>query len=271
MIRRGSSPVTTSAGRNICVKFSTQIVAAQRYRRSAERAVFAMSQRAWGYQEAVVVEALFAKDNIVHVGATLYLVGFLFRDQIMLRIFVIAGDLVYVSYFYLAPDMPLWGGVFWSAVFTLVNVVMIARIVADRAPFRMSAEERQLFSVFGTLSPGEFRRLIRIGHLQTAIEATVLAMEDRPLDRLYYILDGDIVIEKAGRARLTIEPHVFIGEVAFLLPRPASATVTVAAGTRYMTWDSAMLCRQQIHTPALAVALSVALNKDMAAKVARSS
>ena len=129
-----------------------------------------------------MVEVLFAKENIVHVGATLYLVGFLFRDQIMLRAFVIAGDLVYISYFYFAPDMPLWGGVFWSAVFTLVNVVMIARIVADRTQFRMSAEERQLFSLLGTLSPGEFRRLIRLGRWRTAIEATVLAVEDRPLD-----------------------------------------------------------------------------------------
>ena len=218
-----------------------------------------------------MIEALFTKENIVHAGATLYLVGFLFRDQIMLRTFVIAGDLVYISYFYFAPDMPLWGGVFWSAVFTLVNLVMIARIVADRTRFRMSAEERQLFSLLGTLSPGEFRRLLRIGRWQTAIETTVLATEDRPLDRLYYILDGDIVIEKSGRVPLTIGPHVFIGEVAFLLPRPASATVTVAAGARYMTWDRAALCKQQLHAPALAVALSVALNKDMAAKVARSS
>ena len=216
-----------------------------------------------------MLESLFAKENIVHLGAALYLVGFLFRDQIMLRGFIIAGDLVYISYFYLAPGVPLWGGVFWSAVFTLVNVVMIARIVADRSAFRMNPEERQLFDLLGTLSPGEFRRLLRAGEWQTATRATVLAEEDQPLDRLYYVLDGDITIDKTGRDPFTISPRTFIGEVAFLLPRPASATVTVAAGARYVSWDRAALRRLQLRTPSLAFALSAVLNRDMAAKVAR--
>jgi len=56
-----------------------------------------------------MAETLLAKENIVHIGAALYLVGFLFRDQILLRAFVIAGDLVYISYFYFAPQVPLWG------------------------------------------------------------------------------------------------------------------------------------------------------------------
>jgi hypothetical protein len=65
-----------------------------------------------------MLDAILAGENIVHIGAALYLVGFLFRDQILLRAFVIAGDLVYILYFYFAPEVPLWGGIFWSAVFT---------------------------------------------------------------------------------------------------------------------------------------------------------
>jgi len=217
-----------------------------------------------------MIEALLAKENIVHIGAALYLIGFLFRDQILLRTFVIAGDLVYISYFYFAPEVPLWGGVFWSAVFMLVNAWMIARIFADRTPFRMSGEELQLFNLLETLSPGEFRQLIKVGRWRTAPKATVLAEENRPLENLYYVLDGDIVIDKSGRAPRIIGPRAFIGEVAFLLPQPASATVTVAAGARYVIWDGAELRRQQLRAPSLAVALSAALNKDMAAKVARS-
>jgi CRP-like cAMP-binding protein len=217
-----------------------------------------------------MIEALLAKENIVHIGAALYLVGFLFRDQILLRAFVIAGDLVYISYFYFAPNVPLWGGVFWSAVFMLVNAVMIVRVLADRTSFRMSGEERRLFDLLETLSPGEFRQLIRVGCWRTAATPTVLAEENRPLENLYYVLDGDIAIDKAGSAPRTIAPRTFIGEVAFLLPQPASATVTVGAGARYVSWDGAELRRQQVRAPSLAFALSAALNKDMAAKVARS-
>src|SRR5438876_5267730 len=80
-------------------------------------------------------------------------------------------------------------------------------------------------------------------------------------------LDGDIAIDKVGRRRLAIAPHTFIGALAFLLARSASATVTVAAGARYV--DRAALRRLQARAPSLAVSLSAALNKDMAKKVAR--
>jgi hypothetical protein len=41
------------------------------------------------------------------VGALLYLPGFLFRDQLILRGLIILGDLVYILYFYFAPEIPL--------------------------------------------------------------------------------------------------------------------------------------------------------------------
>lgn len=216
-----------------------------------------------------MLDAILAGENIVHIGAALYLIGFLFRDQILLRAFVIAGDLVYILYFYFAPAVPLWGGIFWSCVFTVANAWMIARIVADRTRFSMTDEEARLFQLLDTLSPGEFRRLMKAGEWLTAAAPTILTDENRPLARLYYVLEGRITIDKSGHNPLLIDPPTFIGEVAFLLSRPASATVTVAAGSRYVAWDRTALRRLQMRAPSLAIGLSAALNKDMAAKVAR--
>lgn len=215
-----------------------------------------------------MIETLLRSENIIHLGAALYLAGFLFRDQIMLRAFIIAGDVVYVLYFLLAPPEPLWGGVFWSCVFTLVNLWMIGRVVADRTSLRMTEEERRLFNLLDCLSPGEFRRLIRTGRWQSATAPTVLTEEGKDLDTLFFVLDGEIVVDKAGERR-TVGPGIFIGEVAFLLSRPASATVTVAAGARLVAWRRGDLRRLQLRAPSLAIALSAALNRDMAAKVAR--
>ncbi len=96
-----------------------------------------------------MLESIWNKDNIVHIGAAFYLAGFLFRDQLMLRAFIIGGDVVYILYFLLAPNEPLWGGVFWSAVFMAVNAWMIGGIVADRTQFRMS-EANSGCSAFST-------------------------------------------------------------------------------------------------------------------------
>ena len=91
-----------------------------------------------------------------------------------------------------------------------------------------------------------------------------------PLDRLYFVLDGEIALEKSGK-RIAIEPGIFIGEVAFLLGRPASATVIVGPGARYVVWETGHLRRLLLRAPSLSIALSSALNRDMATKVARAN
>ncbi len=207
----------------------------------------------------MLLDAIFVKENIVHVGAAFYLAGFLCRDQFLLRGLVICGVLVYLLYFFLAPAVPLWGGIFWSTVFIAVNAWAIGTIVADRTQFRMDDNDRRLFSLLQTLTPGEFRRLMRSGEWKVAAGPEVLTEENRPLSRLYYVLDGDITVEKSGR-RIPLEPHTFIGEVAFLASRPASATVTVAPGARYVVWEAAALRRLQLRAPSLGMALAAALN-----------
>ncbi len=211
---------------------------------------------------------LLVGENLVHVAAAIYLAGFLFRDQIMLRALVIVGDFVYTAYYLLAPAEPLWGGAAWSVVFIVVNTVMISRIIADRAHFGLSEDELSLFRKLDTMTPGEFRRFMRMGGWRTAAHETILTQENERLDSLFFVLNGAVTIEKSGRLT-NVEAGVFIGEVAFLLAQPASATVTVAPQSRYVVWESATLRRLLLRAPSLRIAFNAALNRDMAAKVAR--
>jgi hypothetical protein len=215
-----------------------------------------------------ILAHVFVGENLVHIAAAIYLAGFLFRDQIMLRALVIIGDFVYTAYYLLAPAQPLWGGAAWSVIFIVVNTVMISRIIADRAHFGLSDDELRLFRKLDTMTPGEFRRFMRMGSWRTATEPAVLTYEGKAVENLYFLLDGAATIEKAGRA-IPIDAGVFIGEVAFLLTQPASATVTVEPHTRYVVWDAGVLRRLLIRSPSLRIAFNAALNRDMAAKVAR--
>lgn len=215
-----------------------------------------------------MLDAVFVDENIVHIGAALYLAGFLCRDQLLLRGFVVLGDIVYVLYFYFAPAEPLWGGIFWSVVFTAANVVMIGRIIADRTPRRMRDEDRRLHGFLDTLTPGEFRRLMKDAEWRTAWQETTIAEEGRPLGRLCYVLEGGIAVEKHGK-RIDVAAPSFIGEVAFLTDRPASATVILGPGARYVSWEMGKLRRLLLRAPSLRIGLGAALNRDMAEKVAR--
>lgn len=212
---------------------------------------------------------IFHKDNIVHIAALFYLAGFLFRNQILLRGLIIAGDIVYILYFFFAPATPLWGAIFWSSLFSVVNLLMIGMILAEQRHFTLSARERRLFDLLQDLTPGQFRQLLRLAREGTAEAPMVITQEGRPLDQLYFVLTGDIAIEKAGR-RATTEAETFIGEIAFLLDRPATATVTLAQGAAYFVWTAAELKKVMELKPALGSALTAAMNRNLAMKVAKS-
>lgn len=215
------------------------------------------------------LDHLFTSENIVHIGAALYLAGFLFRDQMVLRGLVVAGDLVYIFYFLFAPDTPLWGGVFWSTMFIIVNLVMVAQLLIERRTFGLNEDELQLFSQLGTFSPGQFRKLLATTRLTTAPGDVALTREGEALKELYFVIDGDVEIRKSNGYRATVT-KVFLGEVAFLLGRAATATVTAHTGTRYFTFDGARLREALQRWPDLASAMSNALNRNLAEKIAAS-
>ena len=213
-------------------------------------------------------EQLLVSKNIVHVAALLYLLGFLFRDQLILRGLILLGDLVYILYFYFAPVEPLWGGIFWSAMFTIVNVTMIWLIFLDEVQFSLGANERKLFDLLEDFTPGQFRRLMKAGRQDVATSPVVATTENERLDRLYFVSDGKITIEKGGH-RVVSDSKTFIGEIAFLLSRPATATVTLQPGSHYCVWDSKTLRGVLDRKPALRTALSASMNKKLAQKVAQ--
>ncbi|WP_421694079.1 cyclic nucleotide-binding domain-containing protein [Aestuariivirga sp.] len=210
---------------------------------------------------------LFHRENIVHVGALFYLAAFLFRDTLVLRALVIAGDIVYMLYFFFAPATPLWGGIFWSSLFILVNLWMIGQIIAERVNFDLTATQKHLFDVLQDLSPGQFRSLLRIAEEGRATAPVVITQEGQPLDRLYFVVDGEMDIQKAGRHART-KAETFIGEIAFLLQRTATATVTLEPGCSYFVWNAAMLKKLLAAKPELNTALIAAMNRHLANKVA---
>jgi CRP-like cAMP-binding protein len=215
-----------------------------------------------------IFEQLFVSKNIVHVAALLFLLGFLSRDQFILRGLVLLGDLLYVLYFYFAPDEPLWGGIFWSAMFAIANVAMLWLIFLDEVQFSLRADERKLFDLLVDLTPGQFRKLLKAGRQEVAAAPLVVTRENEPSNELYFIIDGRIAIGKGGH-RTVSDGKTFIGEIAFLLGRPATATVTLEPGCHYCVWDSKALHAVLNGNSALRTALSAAMNRKLAEKVAQ--
>jgi hypothetical protein len=207
--------------------------------------------------------------ELIHIGAILYLVCFLFRNQILLRCFAVAGDLAYTAYYYGVSAHPLWDAMFWSSTNIVVNIVMLFLLINEGRQGRLGDNELKLYRSLNALTPGEFRRLTALGKWKTASENTTLTVEGQVLSRLYYILEGEVDIEKSGR-QIEVKPELFIGEIAYLLQKPATATVKLKPGALFIEWEHAALQKAFAKQEGLKHALSALLSTDLAGKVARS-
>jgi CRP-like cAMP-binding protein len=211
----------------------------------------------------------FIAQNLVHVAAVFTLLCFLFRDQVKLRIFAAIGDLLLSVYYYVAFPDPLWNPMIWSLLNVIINTSMILLILRDGREGGMSDDELSLFRNLDTLSPGQFRKLAKRGTWARAEEPETLTTEGEPLDTLHYVLSGHVNVRKAGRD-LAVRPKLFIGELAFLRKRPATATVTISGDAHYISWSHDDLEKLFNRNAELRTSMQLMLGRDMAEKMANS-
>ena len=211
----------------------------------------------------------FLIQNLVHVAAIFTLLCFMFRDQIQLRVFAALGDALLSAYYYLAFAEPLWNPLYWSVANVVINVGMIGILLREHRMSLLSDNEMTLFRCLETLTPGQFRKLLKLATWHDADEPVKLTTEGVVPEKLFYVLEGKVTIGKQGRV-LEREPKLFIGEIAFLRDKSATATVTTSEKALYVSWEQIELRTLLKKNDDLRNAMSALLSADMADKVANS-
>lgn len=208
---------------------------------------------------------------LIQAGSALYIIAFLIREELILRLTVIAGTVLYILYYYMFPDPPLWDAIIASVIMILANLIVLGQILLERTTFRLSAQEKRLFDAFETLTPGQFRHLLKHTQWQEASgeHGTVLTRQDRSSSSLFYVIEGMIAIEKNGR-RFRLPAANFVGEIAYVLQSNPTATTVAPAGVRYVEWDSKAIRKLSVKRPNLGNALNALLTCDLAHKLADS-
>jgi CRP-like cAMP-binding protein len=204
----------------------------------------------------------------MHAAALISLSAMAFKDQLKLRSFLLISIALNIPYHLNTAPGPQWDEIFWNIVTFAVTFIVLVQLTLDRTHLGLSAEEEDLFSAMNSLTPGEFRALLRVGAWKTADTATTLTIEGRRPEHLFYVLSGAITIDKGGR-QIVVDPKTFIGEVAFLHNTTASATVTLEPGARYLQWPVARLQAKIGSRNALKNSVIRLIGLDMALKIAR--
>jgi len=210
---------------------------------------------------------MLSSDILVHIGSFLLLLAYLVRDQILLRAVIILGTIFYIVY-YIFMEAPLWSALLWNVSFVVINLIMIVVIYSDKTSFVMSEKEAKLYQVFYTLSPGEFKKLLKIANWFDGSSKEKITTEGEIPSRLYFLINGEALIARDDK-KFIVGPNVFIGELAYLTKKPATATVKLTNKVVGISWKTTSLTKLLASNPQMKIAFDGLLNQDLAAKLAK--
>ena len=202
-----------------------------------------------------------------HLSYVMIAISYWLTDMFWLRSVAVVGLSLEILYFLLSGG-DLRAGIGWDLVFILINLYQLYLLVQERLSLRLPEKDRDLLRrVLTGLDDAQIARLLGAGALCELEAGTTLAEENQPLERLYFLCDGRVGVSIGGRAISHLEEGNFVGEVAFLTERPASATVIAETPVRVLAFDRAKLKQFFKNETEVAGLIYQLIGRDLAHKI----
>lgn len=202
-----------------------------------------------------------------HLSYLLIAISYWLTDIFWLRVVAVVGLSLEIVYFLLSGG-DLRAGIGWDLVFIAINLFQIYRLVKDRLSLRLPEPDRELLrSVLVGLDDARIARLLVAGEFSDILAGTTLAQENEPLDRLFFLCAGRVRVTIAGRDVSQLEKGNFVGEVAFLTERPATATVVAETDLRVLAFDRGKLNRFFRDETEVAGIIYQLMGRELASKI----
>lgn len=208
-------------------------------------------------------------EYLVYLAGAFYVAGLAITNQIVLRVLLLAGTSVYILYYAIISDSPLWPAIYVSLLIGAANIWGLTSLVVGRSRFAIPRAHADIYPQFPDLPPGDFRALMSLARRYDVDADRQVTTEGTPGDRLYYIIKGSTLVRKEDQA-FVLPPGLFLGEIAFLNDVPSSASAWIEAGAEVLEWRFDALRKKCAANPRFKLALEAAISLDLAQKVARS-
>lgn len=203
---------------------------------------------------------------IILAAGGFFTLGYLIINQVILRLMILSGTMLYIWYYAVVADTPLWAAIYTSVAMGVANMIGLSSLFWRNSPLAIPVAHRDIYPQFNDLPPGDFRELILRARRITLETDTEITREGAALRSLYYVISGRIDIEKRGET-FSMPAGVFVGEVAFLAHQPSAATTRLAAGAEVLEWDVDMLRNRAARKSRFKLALEAMISRDLALKV----
>jgi CRP-like cAMP-binding protein len=156
----------------------------------------------------------------------------------------------------------------WDLIFIAINLYQLYRLVKDRLSLRLPEADRDLLrSVFTGLDDAQIARLLIAGEFCDFAGGTPLTEENEALERIFFICAGRARVMIGGREVSHLEKGSFVGEVAFLTDKPATATVIAEDDMRALAFDRGELRRFFDRETEVAGLIYQLLGRELANKI----
>jgi len=187
---------------------------------------------------------LFSLSNLPgHISYVLIAISYWLTDIFWLRVVAVVGLSFEILYFWHSGG-DLRTGMGWDLIFIAINLYQLYRLVKDRLSLRLPEADRDLLrSVFTGLDDSQIARLLIAGEFCDFAGGTTLAEENEALERIFFVCSGSARVMIGGREVSHLEKGSFVGEVAFLTDKPATATVIAEGDMRALAFDRGELRR----------------------------
>ncbi|MGH6734586.1 MAG: Crp/Fnr family transcriptional regulator [Methyloceanibacter sp.] len=202
-----------------------------------------------------------------HLSYVLIAISYWLTNILWLRVVAVIGLSLEILYFTMSGG-DLRTGIGWDIVFILINLYQIYRLMKDRLSLTLPARDRDLLrKVLAGLDDAQIARLLTASEFRDIDAGTKLAVENEPLEHLFFICAGRVKVAIGGREVSQLKAGNFVGEVAFLTDRPATATVTAGKGVRVLDFEQDKLNHFFAHETEVAGLIYQLIGRELANKI----
>ena len=180
-------------------------------------------------------------DTFIHIANVLFLLSYLVRDILWLRVLTVIALVCLAPFYYFQPE-PLYAPIAWNVVFGTINIYQIYKLLMERCPATLTIEQQMLYNkAFQALKPREFLKLMELAQWQEAAPAEVMVQKGQCPDHVMIICSGVMDVIREGKVIAELHDGQFVGEMNYLTGCETSADVVAREATQYISWSVSRL------------------------------
>ena len=194
----------------------------------------------------------------------LYVLSYLVRDILWLRILTVFAGALLLPYYYAQPK-PLWMAIGWGGVFIAINAFWIVRLAVERRPVQLVGDARRLHELaFAALKPRQMLQVIEAGSWEDIEDGACLIKHDIELEKLSVVLLGhaDVYVDDKRVGKLG--EGQFVGQIALFTEGKSQVSALAAGSMRILTWDVARLRTLVRGDKDLSIQFETIIGRDLA-------